>query len=149
MRRLDPPLRRSGNLRGILACMAATSPLITGVDFVCVPTRDHDRAVAFYGETLGLPLRKRWGSMPATEFQAGNLTLAVMDPTAFGRPEATPNSTPIAFQVDDVDAAREQLEGKGVRFAVEKLDSGVCHQAIFSDPDGNPLALHHRYAPGG
>ena len=85
--------------------------------------------------------------MPGTELQAGNLTLAVMDPSAFGQPEARPNTTPIALQVDDVEAARTLLEGKGVTFHVEMLDSGVCHQAIFSDPDGNPLILHHRYAP--
>ena len=126
----------------------ATSP-ITGVDFVCIPTRDHDRAVTFYGETLGLERRKRWGDMPATEFQAGNLTLAVMDPTAFGQPAARPNSVPIALQVDDVDAARTALEAKDVTFVVAVMDSGVCHQAFFSDPDGNPLILHHRYAPGG
>ena len=127
--------------------MATTS--ITGVDFVCVPTRDHDRAVAFYGETLGLERRKRWGDMPATEFQAGDLTLAVMDPSAFGQPEAHPNSAPIAFRVEDVAAARDLLRARGVTFLVEMMDSGVCHQAIFRDPDGNPLILHHRYAPGG
>ena len=87
------------------------------------------------------------GGMPATEFQAGNLTLAVMDPSAFGQPEAHPNSVPIALQVDDVEAARTELQGKGVTFHMEMLDSGVCHQAIFTDPDGNPLILHHRYAP--
>ena len=120
---------------------------ITGVDFVCVPTRDHDRAVAFYGETLGLEVVKRWGDRPATEFQAGNLTLAVMDPSAFGQPEASPNSVPIAFQVADVEAARDALKSKGVTFPIEHMDSGVCHQAFFTDPDGNPLILHHRYAP--
>jgi len=127
--------------------MTTATPLITGVDFVCIPTRDHDRAVEFYTETLGLERGKRWGQMPGTELQAGNLTLAVMDPSAFGQPEARPNTTPIALQVDDVEAVRTQLEGKGVTFHVEMLDSGVCHQAIFSDPDGNPLILHHRYAP--
>jgi catechol 2,3-dioxygenase-like lactoylglutathione lyase family enzyme len=127
--------------------MATTTTVITGVDFVCVPTSDHDRAVEFYGETLGLERLKRWGEMPATEFQAGNLTLAVMDPSAFGQPEARPNSAPIAFQVGDVEAARTLLESKGVTFHLQMLDSGVCHQAFFSDPDGNPLILHHRYAP--
>ncbi len=127
--------------------MTTATPLITGVDFVCIPTRDHDRAVEFYTETLGLERVKRWGQMPGTELQAGNLTLAVMDPSAFGQPEARPNTSPIALQVDDVEAVRTQLEGKGVTFQVEMLDSGVCHQAIFSDPDGNPLILHHRYAP--
>ncbi len=34
-----------------------------------------------------------------------------------------------------------------MEFRGDILDSGVCHQAFFADPDGNPLALHHRYAP--
>ena len=121
---------------------------ITGVDFVCVPTQDFDGAVTFYGEVLGLPQRKQWGSMPGMEFQAGDLTLAVMDPTAFGQ-EFRPHSLPIAFQVPDVQAERERLESHGVEFVPDILDSGVCHQAFFSDPDGNPLVIHHRYAPGG
>ena len=119
---------------------------ITGVDFVCIPTSDHDRAVTFYGETLGLPRVKQWGDRPATEFQAGNLTLAVMDPSAFGQAQARPNSAPIALQVDDVEASRKALEEQGVTFVREIMDSGVCHQALFLDPDGNPLILHHRYA---
>jgi predicted enzyme related to lactoylglutathione lyase len=127
--------------------MTSTAPLVTGVDFVCVPTRDHDRAVEFYEQTLGLERGKQWGNMPGTEFQAGNLTLAVMDPSAFGQEPARPNSAPIAFQVDDVEAARTRLQESGVTFHVEMMDSGVCHQAVFSDPDGNPLILHHRYAP--
>ncbi len=118
---------------------------ITGVDFVTVPTADYERAAAFYGQTLGLPFVKRWGSMPAGEFQAGQLTLAVMQSDAFGQ-EFAPSRTAIALQVADVAAARAELEDKGVGFRGEIIDSGVCHQAHFSDPDGNPLILHHRYA---
>ncbi len=125
------------------------APQITGVDFVCVPTRDHDRAAEFYGGTLGLPMRKRWGDMPATEFQAGDLTLVVFDPSGFGQPEATPNSSPIALQVQDVAAARAALAASGIELRGETIDSGVCQMAFFTDPDGNPLMLHHRYAPGG
>ena len=36
-----------------------------------------------------------------------------------------------------------------MQFVTETFDSGVCHQAIFLDPAGNSLDLHHRYAPGG
>jgi catechol 2,3-dioxygenase-like lactoylglutathione lyase family enzyme len=119
---------------------------ITGVDFVCVPTQDFEESRHFYGTVLGLPPVKQWGDMPAQEYQAGNLTLAVMDPTAFGQ-EFRPHGLPIALQVDDVAAAREQLEAEGVRFVTETIDSGVCHQAIFLDPAGNSLGIHHRYAP--
>ena len=49
--------------------------------------------------------------------------------------------------VDDVAAARKELEAKGVEFAGETFDTGVCHMALFTDPDGNDLMLHNRYAP--
>lgn len=119
---------------------------ITGVDFITVPTRDFDKASEFYGETLGLERSKRWGTMPAGEFETGSLTIAVMQSDAFGV-EFAPHSHPIALHVDDVAAAREELEAKGVTFEADTMDSGVCHMAHFSDPDGNSLMLHHRYAP--
>jgi predicted enzyme related to lactoylglutathione lyase len=119
---------------------------VTGVDFVALQTRDHVAAAKFYGETLGLPFVKTWGKMPASEFQAGNLTLAVMQSDAFGI-EFRPSSAMVALAVDDVNAVRERLEGVGIEFRGGVLDSGVCHQAFFADPDGNLLALHHRYAP--
>jgi len=119
--------------------------MITGVDFVALPTNDFEASVRFYEETLGLPRGKQWGKMPGMEFQAGNLTLAVMEPTAFGQ-EFKPHSMPLALQVDDVAAARADLEAKGVEFVGETIDSGVCHQALFKDPGGNTLDLHHRYA---
>ena len=121
-------------------------PTITGVDFVCIPAQDFEASRDFYANVLGLPRVKRWGEMPAEEFQAGNLTLAVMDPTAFGQ-EFKPHGVPIALQVDDVAATRDDLAAKGVNFVSDIIDSGVCHQAIFTDPAGNSLGIHHRYAP--
>jgi catechol 2,3-dioxygenase-like lactoylglutathione lyase family enzyme len=126
--------------------MTNPTTLITGVDFVTVPAKDFEESVRFYGTVLGLPEGKRWGKMPGAEFQAGNLTLVVWDPTAFGQ-QFHPHGSPIALQVDDVAAAREHLEAQGVVFGGETIDSGVCHQAIFHDPAGNTLDLHHRYAP--
>ena len=119
---------------------------ITGVDFVAVPTRDWETAKEFYGGTLGLERSKRWGNMPASEFETGSLTIALMQSDAFGI-EFKPHSLPIALHVDDVHAAREELEAQGVQFLGDIIDSGVCHMANFRDPDGNTLMLHHRYAP--
>ena len=126
--------------------MSSTTSLITGVDFVTVPTQDYDRAAAFYGDTLGLPFGKRWGDLPAGEFETGTVTIAIMQPDAFGQ-EFQRHSLPIALRVDDVAAAKADLESKGVEFVGDVIDSGVCHQAFFRDPDGNTLGLHHRYAP--
>ncbi len=124
---------------------ASPSVSVTGVDFVVVPTEDFERAVDFYGRVLGLPRGMTYGDHPGTEFQAGNLTLAVMQMDAFGQ-EFRRNGGPIALQVPDVAAARAALEAHGVAF-VAQFDSGACLQAVFHDPDGNPLILHHRYAP--
>ena len=126
--------------------MTAGTPLITGTDFITVATQDFDAAVGFYGGVLGLPESKRWGQMPAAEFETGNLTIAVMQTDAFGI-EFRPNNLPIELRVDDFVAARKELESRGVEFKGEPIDSGVCHQAFFEDPDGNVLAIHHRYAP--
>ncbi len=56
-------------------------------------------------------------------------------------------TAPIAFRVDDVAKRRAELEAEGVEFSGEIIDSGVCHQSHLTDPDGNRLILHHRYAP--
>jgi predicted enzyme related to lactoylglutathione lyase len=126
--------------------MSAQAPLVTGVDFISVPTENYEAASEFYGTVLGLPLSKRWGDRPAGEFETGTLTLVLMQSDGFGM-EFTPHTHPIALHVDDVAAARAELEGRGVTFRGDILDSGVCHRAHFRDPDGNSLMLHHRYAP--
>ena len=126
--------------------MTTTTPLVTGVDFITVPTRDFDKADEFYGNVLGLERSKRWGDRPAGEFETGTLTIAVMQSDAFGI-EFQPHTHPIALHVDDVAAARAELEGQGIAFMADTMDSGVCHMAHFADPDGNALMLHHRYAP--
>jgi len=120
--------------------------VVTGTDFVVIGTADIDRAVEFYGETLGLERSKQWGNMPVHEFETGNLTIAIMQMDAFGQ-EFKPSNQPVAFQVDDVKAARARLEEAGASFIMDDIDSGVCQMAYLTDPDGNVLILHHRYAP--
>jgi predicted enzyme related to lactoylglutathione lyase len=125
--------------------MSATQ-LVSAVDFVGMPTHDLERAVEFYGSTLGLHRSVHLPERNYAEFETGNLTISVYDPERMGlEHHASPN--PLALHVDDVAQARTQLERGGVEFAGETLDTGVCHMAFFSDPDGNALMLHHRYAP--
>jgi catechol 2,3-dioxygenase-like lactoylglutathione lyase family enzyme len=121
---------------------------ITGVDFIAVPTQNFEEADKFYGDVLGLERSKRWGDMPAGEFETGSLTIALMQSDAFGL-DFKPHTHPIGLHVDDVGEARSALEADGVEFRADTIDSGVCHMAIFSDPDGNALMFHHRYAPAG
>jgi catechol 2,3-dioxygenase-like lactoylglutathione lyase family enzyme len=130
--------------------MTTSTQLVTGVDFVSVPTKDLAAAREFYENVLGLEPSKLWqrpGQEPlGAEFETGTVTIALIACEQVGI-EFQPNKVPIALQVDDVEAARVELESRGVTFQGDTIDSGVCHQAIFQDPDGNSLDLHHRYAP--
>jgi catechol 2,3-dioxygenase-like lactoylglutathione lyase family enzyme len=115
-------------------------------DFVSVPVTDMERSIHFYGETLGLQRVSETEGWP--EFQLGeNVSLYLVDPTNIGRAFEGPHTSSIALRVPDVEAAKRALEEKGVEFAGETFDTGVCHMAIFHDPDGNTLMLHRRYAP--
>ena len=113
-------------------------------DFVSVPVTDMERSIAFYGETLGLPRVSETEGWP--EFQLGeNVSLYLIDPTNIGREFEGPHTASIALRVPDVAAGRQALEEKGVSFVAETFDTGVCHMALFRDPDGNALMLHRRY----
>ena len=116
-------------------------------DFVALPVQDLKRADEFYGKTLGLE-RNPNSSDRWVEYELGNVTLALVSPEAMGPDfRAEGHQMPVGLRVPDVAAAREKLEAEGVEFAHETIDSGVCLLATFSDPDGNRLQLHRRYAP--
>jgi len=125
---------------------ATTDQIITGVDFIGIPTHDLEAAVEFYGVTLGLPRSVYMPERNFAEFESGNLTLSIMNAEKMGL-EHTTLRNPLALHVDDVAQARATLESRGVTFMGDIFDTGVCHMAFFADPDGNTLMLHRRYAP--
>ena len=117
--------------------------MIGKVDFVGIPSRDAERSRAFYVDTLGL----RPDDNARFEMWAGDTCFAIWEPERLGMQFAAQKNAHPALHVDDVAAARAELEEKGVTFTGDILDTGVCHMAFFTDPDGNDLMLHHRYAP--
>jgi catechol 2,3-dioxygenase-like lactoylglutathione lyase family enzyme len=118
--------------------------ILERTDFVSVPVTDLERSTRFYGETLGLP-QSSHGAWP--EFRLGeNVFLYLIDPTNIGQEFKGPHTSSIALRVPDVEEARRELESRGVEFRGETFDSGVCHMAFFTDPDGNEFMLHRRYA---
>jgi len=117
--------------------------MITKLDFVGIPSQDADRARRFYVETLGL----RPDANADYDVWAGETCLGIWEPERMGMAFAPQKNAHPALHVEDVAAARAELEAKGVEFSGETLDTGVCHMALFTDPDGNDLMLHHRYAP--
>ena len=116
--------------------------VVKKLDFVAVPSRDAERTRAFYVDTLGL----RPDDKARFEFWVGETCFGIWEPAKFGMEFAPQKNAHPALHVDDMEAARKELEGKGVEFTGDILDSGVCYQAFFADPDGNTLILHHRYA---
>ena len=116
------------------------------VDFWTVPVTDMERSKAWYRDTLGLPLAREDQGFP--EFKLGdNGFLYLLSLEAVGGAFRGPHDAGFALRVPDVHEARKELEGRGVEFRGDTLDTGVCHMAFFSDPDGNALMLHRRYAP--
>ena len=117
--------------------------LISRVDVVGIPSSDIERSRRFYVETLGL----RPDENARYEFWVGDTCFAIWTPAWFGVEYQPQANSIVLLHVDDVASARAELEAKGVTFQGETFDSGVCHMANFTDPDGNPLTLHKRYAP--
>lgn len=119
---------------------------IERVDYIRVPVTDIDAANHFYGELLGLPLDPNSPHDDWVEYRAGNVTLAVMTPHTHDYEfEPLPPAT-IALRVRDVAEAKARLEAAGLEVG-EMWDSGACKGAGVSDPAGNRILLHRRYAP--
>ena len=125
--------------------MSSQDPIVRGVDFVFLQTRSFEEAERFYSGVLGMECSARYRKHGG-EFETDGFTISMLESSVLGT-EFVAGRSPIAFRVDDVAEARAELEAKGVEFRGEIVDSGVCHQAYFTDPDGNQLILHHRYAP--
>jgi predicted enzyme related to lactoylglutathione lyase len=121
--------------------------IVTGVDFVSIPTQDLERAVDFYGNTLGLRRSVYKPERNFAEFETGTVTFSVVNPERMGIGDFKPNANHFALHVEDVAEARKTLEERGLEFMGDIFDTGVCHMAFFRDPDGNAFMLHHRYAP--
>ena len=116
------------------------------VDYIRVPVKDIEEAKHFYGDLLGLPLDPNSPHDDWVEYEAGNVTLAVMTPHTHDYEFAPLPPGTLALRVPDVAAAKAQLEAAGVQVN-EMWDSGACRGASLHDPSGNPILLHRRYAP--
>src|SRR5512141_2225180 len=117
---------------------------IKEIAFTVLPVRDVKRAREFYGTIFGLKETANWQDK-WIEFDIGPGTLAITD----GFEQLTPGAkgAMVAIEVEDLAAAVRELEGKGVKPAMNPYDTPVCSGATFVDPDGNELMLHQRKRP--
>jgi catechol 2,3-dioxygenase-like lactoylglutathione lyase family enzyme len=116
------------------------------VDYIRVPVDDMKKAKHFYGEVLGLPRNPHLDHEDWIEYEAPNVTLAVVTPETHDYEFAPLPPSTIALRVADVAEAKAKLEAAGVQVN-DVWDSGVCKGAAFSDPAGNRILLHRRYKP--
>jgi catechol 2,3-dioxygenase-like lactoylglutathione lyase family enzyme len=119
---------------------------IERVDYIRVPVKDIEEAKHFYGELLGLALNSNSPGDDWLEFEAGNVTLAVMTPHTHEYEFSPLPPGTLALRVPDVAEAKAKLEAAGVQVN-DMWDSGKCRGAGTRDPSGNPILLHRRYAP--
>jgi predicted enzyme related to lactoylglutathione lyase len=108
---------------------------------------DIEAAKKFYGETLGLGFK-----VMSEEFGVGSIQLAGgRDTLVYRKPDFVPATyTILNFEVDDVDAAVDELGSKGVEFerydGFEQDEKGIARGqgpsiAWFKDPAGNILSV--------
>jgi catechol 2,3-dioxygenase-like lactoylglutathione lyase family enzyme len=116
------------------------------VDYIRVPVKDIEEAKRFYGEILGLQQNPNSPADDWIEYEAGNVTLAVMTPHTHEYEFSPLPPGTLALRVADVADAKAKLEAAGVEVN-EMWDSGLCRGAGTRDPSGNPILLHRRYAP--
>jgi predicted enzyme related to lactoylglutathione lyase len=117
--------------------------------YVNVFVRDLGRAVAFYRDTLGLPLQFEDEKFGYASFAPEGVRFGVarVDPSAPGSAALVGRQTGVGFGVPDLDAAHRELEAKGVRFpmAPSKQPWGG-YMATFADVDGNLFYLDQLHA---
>jgi lactoylglutathione lyase len=121
--------------------------MFTQIDYTMVVVSDMARSVAFYRDTLGIPLK--FESPDWTEFLTGATTLALHggglapDPSVKGNGDKYAGTCSIGFNVEDVDKTYEELKAKGARFVMpptQREGEGI-KLAVCVDPDGLPIAF--------
>lgn len=105
--------------------------------FVMYPVTDLARATAFYEQTLGL--KKDGLDNPVwVKFDVAGTTFGIGNFEQVGTPGTAAS---LALEVDDIQAMRADLAGKGVQ-ASEPHELPNCWLSALSDPDGNKVWLH-------
>lgn len=110
--------------------------------YMTVMVRDMDASIHFYTETLGLPLKERYGNHWAGVSAPG--VLIGLHPAGEHAARPDPEAISLGFMVSDFDAALAQLQANGVQFAPSQ-GNDAARSAYFTDPDGTPLYIMQRF----
>ena len=105
---------------------------------ITVMVADFNKSVDFYTKTLGLALKARYGDGYA-EVEAPGLVIG-LHPAGSHLPPRSEGIS-IGLQVPDIDAAKRELESRGVAFPNGIRDTEELRIAHFADPDGTALNI--------
>jgi catechol 2,3-dioxygenase-like lactoylglutathione lyase family enzyme len=118
-----------------------------GIGIVMLGVRNLERSVAFYRDTLGLPL-----SFASDEFaflRAGAITLGLRESAELLEARED-GRTELVFAVEDVDRAYALLQERGVAFRIApRVVTGDQLAADFRDPDGHVLSIFGQRSSAG
>ena len=121
------------------------------VCYVTVYVRDLDRAVEFYEITVGMPLAFSDANFGWASFNLDGtqLTIQRVDRGDADSAQLVGRTKGVALGVSDVQAAHDELTGKGVTFSQPpKRQPWGATVATFADPEGNLIRLHEEQPDG-
>jgi predicted enzyme related to lactoylglutathione lyase len=126
--------------------VSTTQTAVTRVSLVVVPVTDHERAIAFYTEVLGLEKRTdvsmgdqyRWVEVAPA---GGETSIAIVPPPP-GQPAGNVQ-TGICLHTDDIDGYHERLRAAGadVDAEISRMGDPVPPLFWFREPDANTLMV--------
>jgi predicted enzyme related to lactoylglutathione lyase len=105
-------------------------------DAVYYHVKDMERAIKFYRDVLGFPLKSR---DYVTRFEVDGVLFELV-PAAAGETISGPGNARLSLGVADIEAAIRYLGSRGVRATPAKQEAGGM-LSLFKDPEGNELCL--------
>jgi catechol 2,3-dioxygenase-like lactoylglutathione lyase family enzyme len=115
--------------------------VVKGIKWVGTCAGDWDTAVAFYRDVLGLSVRSEGWLSGAQGVRCAELALPNGDfLEVFGEKLSERDlfrSPVVGFLVEDVAAARREMEGKGVSFLGPVSRGGSWEWSYFRSPEGH------------
>ena len=120
--------------------------MIKAVKFISIPTRDQDRALAFYTDQLGFRVvtDQPFGEQRWIELRIPGAETGVVLFTPPGQEDRIGGFMNMAWVADDVGKTHGELVARGVEFVQPPKTEPWGTSAIFKDPDGNTFVLSSR-----
>ena len=112
---------------------------------IILGTERYEACLAFYRDTLGLPVWYEKEGLCCLRFGDGYLMIETGGMARDARKPNSENPTMLRFNVLDVEAAAETLRAEGVAVEIKRFDWGTV--GTFLDPDGNACELKNADDP--